>query len=641
MIPTQSNDSLTGQAFVITPAGSQPDASSQTVSSQVLPDLRAEFENIAQNSASQAAYLRAVMRKIVVHCRQVGCGLKGRIAAETLSDFASVDVLTESEQQQLRKAISAAVLANHGEPSVMQSGPYSIGSHRASLLTLPLNERNHRELVGTVCFAMIAKNDQELTLRAIELQSQLLLALQYMPAVAKSAQTRHAEHSVVAMTARVAKYRDSREFAFALVNSIVTRYDCEQACLGVVRDNHVNIWAISGTDKLKTNSPGIIDVLQAMEEARDALETIVFQPEGQSLSQKSMPIHDRLGAASQTAICSIPLVVGEECIAVVTIKRSRRFGFPKNTIDEIEKLLLPFGPAIEMSLRGDRNFWDYLTESARKLIPAIRKPNTPFGRVIRIASIAAAALLVFGWLPYQPLTPCKMVPGDLTQSIAAFDMQLIDAPVRSGDRVKRGDILAKFDTRQLELERAKLSSQYEQTEVEVRKALVVSDAASASLAKANAMVFANQIAAVNKKIEQCTIIAPDDGMVMDAELKHKLGQVFAQGTPILSFAKLDDWQLEIHIPETHARYFQAEQKGTFAPASDPVNRLNYTIENISGSAELLDGKNVFVATASIEGRSEYMRQGMEGLASTNTGWKPVIWIAFHRFFEYGRASFWM
>ena len=128
---------------------------------------------------------------------------------------------------------------------------------------------------------------------------------------------------------------------------------------------------------------------------------------------------------------------------------------------------------------------------------------------------------------------------------------------------------------------------------------------------------------------------------MDAELNRKVGQVFAQGSPILSFAPLDDWQLEIRVPENQARYFRQNQTGCFAPAANPGRKLNYTIANISGSAELIDGKNVFVATAQINGDADFFRQGMEGIARTHTGWQPIPWILLHRLFEYGRAGFWM
>lgn len=617
-----------------------PSPTSRRIQSTVIADLRDTFQQLAEKNPRRSAYLHAAMRSIVTHHKHLGFSLTGRIAAETLGDFACVGSLTADDQLQLRSLVNQAALAGHSEFNTRVTGPYTLEKQRVFLVTLPMRSETRDELIASVCFAIAAGSDQEVQLRAFELQSSLMLAQQLMPAPVKAGSKLVIDEKLQ-MTARVSRYSDTREFAYALVNSVAARFDCEQVALGTIRGEQLNVLAVSGTDTFKPSSPGIIDIQQSMEEARDAEQTIVFQPEGQSAKQKTMPIHTRWGTSCQSAVCSIPLMAGSDVMAVITLRRHRRLGFTEANVEEIEKLVKPFGAAIELSLRGDRTLKSHFREVANATIQSVRNPKTRAGQITRQVSIVAAVILLFGWFPYRPLTPCVLVPGNMTRSLAAFDMQLSEVKVHSGDRVARGQVLAKFDTRQLELQRAGLVSQLEQAEVDVRKALVKHDAASASLAKANSQVFATQLAAIEKKIEQCTITAPEDGMVMDAELERKIGQVFAQGSPILSFAPLDTWQLEIRIPENQARYFRQNQTGCFAPTANPGRMLNYTITSISGSAELIDGKNVFVATAQVSGDADFFRQGMEGVARTHTGWQPIPWILLHRFIEYGRAGFWM
>lgn len=638
---TMPTSNLNSSALNATqPVVSVSPPTSRRVQTTVIADLRDTFKQLSEKNPRPSAFLHAAMRTIVGHHRLLGFSLTGRIAVETLGDFACVGSLNADEQLQLRNLVRQAALAGHSELNTRVSGPFALDKQRVFLVTLPLLSENRDDLVASVCFAMSPANDQEVQLRALELQSSLLLAQQMLP-VPKKPGSKLAIDDKLQMTTRVSRYSDTREFAFALVNSVAARFDCEQVALGIMRGEQLSVLAVSGTDTFKPSSPGVIDIQQSMEEARDAEQTIVFQPEGQPLKLKSMPIHTRWGTSCQSAVCSIPLMADTDCVAVLTLRRHRRLGFTETNVEEIEKLVKPFGAAIELSLRGDRTLKSHFREVAAKAVDAIRNPKTREGRIARQVSMVAAVILVFGWFPYRPLTPCVLVPGNATQSLAAFDMQLSEVKVRSGDRVSRGQVLARFDTRQLELQRAGLKSQLEQAEVDVRKSLVKGDAASASLAKANSQVFATQLAAVDKKIAQCTITAPDDGMVMDAELNRKVGQVFAQGSPILSFAPLDQWQLEVHVPENLARYFRANQKGCFAPAANPGRQLNYTISSISGSAELINGKNVFVAIAQVDGDADFFRQGMEGVARTHTGWQPIPWILLHRLFEYGRAGFWM
>ncbi len=638
-MPT-SNTNNTTATNSFSPLVSVAPSTSRRVQSTTITNLRELFLQLAEKNPRGSAYLHAAMRAIANHHRLMGFGLTGRIAVETLGDFACIDSLNADEKLQLRNLVNQAALAGHGEPSTRVTGPFSLEKRRVYLVTIPVLSEVRDDLVASVCFALSPTNENEIQLRTLELQSSLLLAQQLIP-VAKKPGSKLAIDERLQMTTRVSRYSDTREFAFALVNSVAARFDCEQVALGIIRGESLAVLAVSGTDSFKPSSPGIIDIQQAMEEARDAEQTLVFQPEGQTAKQKSMPIHTRWGMSCQSAVCSIPLMAGATCIAVLTLRRHRRLGLPEVAVEEIEKLVKPFGPAIELAVRGDRTLKSHFREVLNKTIETVRCPKTREGRIARHVCLAVALILLFGWFPYRPLTPCVLVPGNLTQSLAAFDMQLSEAKVHSGDRVARGQVLAKFDTRQLELQRAGLKSQLEQAEVDVRKALVKGDAASASLAKANSHVFATQLAAVETKIGQCTIVAPEDGMVMDAELDRKVGQVFAQGSPILSFAPLDKWQLEIRVPEHQARYFRTNQSGCFAPAANPNRKLNYTIETISGSAELIDGKNVFVATAQVDGDAEFFRQGMEGVARTHTGWQPIPWILLHRLFEYGRAGFWM
>ncbi len=637
MSPTQTNPVLPN---LRTQPANAPVVGSRRVQSAVIADLRSKFTELAAQNPRPSAFIHAALRAIANHHRHLGFTLNGRFAAETLSDFACVGTLTADQQLQLRQLSNQAALAGHTESSMRVTGPYLLGENRTFLVTIPLASADCEELVASVCFAINPRNDSDVQLRAFELQSSLLLALQSIPKTNKPVEQTEL-HQNLQMAARVSRYSDTREFAFALVNSLAARFNCEQVAMGIVRAEHIAVWAVSGTDTFKPSSPGIVDIQQAMEEARDAGKSLVFQPEGQSAKLKSMPIHTRWGTSCQSAVCSIPLAAGENCIAVLSLRRNRRSGFSEADIAEIEKIVKPFGAAIELSLRGDRSLRTHLQDASKKTVEVLRNPKTPVGRVARNVAVALVVVLIFGWFPYTPMTPCVLVPSNLTQTLAAFDMQLREVSVRSGDRVQRGQVLARFDTRQLELERAGLLSQLEQSEVDVRKALVQSDAASASLAKANSQVFATQLAAIEKKIEQCIVTAPEDGMVMDAELNRKIGQVFPQGSSILSFAPLDQWQLEIRVPDSQARHFAQDQRGSFAPASNPGRKLKYKISSISGSAELIDGKNVFVATAEVNGDADFFRQGMEGVARTNVGWKPIPWILLHRIVEYGRAGFWM
>lgn len=228
----------------------------------------------------------------------------------------------------------------------------------------------------------------------------------------------------------------------------------------------------------------------------------------------------------------------------------------------------------------------------------------------------------------------------MNHSLAAFDMKLKEAHVRAGDRVQAGQILAAFNTEELELESDTLKAEMAKAEVEVRHAIDSGDVAAAALAKARVGLIKTKLDAIQQKITLCTIRAPADGMIVQADLEKRIGQIFPQGEPILSFAPMNAWEIELYIPEHIVVHVQNERAGVFSPMSRPDEGIPYRVFQMSGAAQVVDGKNVVVARAKLDRAETWMRGGMKGVAKTDLGKKPVRWIAFHRLFERMHHSFW-
>jgi hypothetical protein len=604
-----------------------------------LQDLRELYAGLAQEHKRPAAYLRAAIRETT---RQHGCicfGMKGRVAVETLADFARIGELSPEEVAQLRQWTDQSLIGSSGETNTSVSGPFALGRREIHFITIGANQQEVNQLTATFSFGVMVKSRTELELTCAKLQAALAQAFANLPRDTETVAVGRIDPSLET-AARVSRYGSTQEFAFALVSSLSRRFQCEQVSLGIHSGPHVTVVAVSGMESFKACSPGVMDIQQAMEESLDVGETLVCLPQGQTSRFKTMPVHTQWSVSTRTAVCSIPLFAGEQCVAVVSLRRDLRVGFRETELAEIIKVVEPFGAAIDLALRGERTVLQHGLQAVKGIGRALLQPKTKAGIAARLCICAVLAIFLLGQWPYRPLTSCVVVPANLTQSLAPFDMQLSQVHVRSGDRVAADQLLASFDTRQLELERARLKSQRDQAEVDVRAALVAGDAAGASLAKATAVVWQKQLDAVQLNIDLCSLRAPADGMVVQAELREKIGQMFPQGAPILSFAPMDAFELELRIPEQEAKHIQPKQQGNFMAAAEPGRVIAYTIDSMSGSAELIGGKNVFVARAKLSESPENLRNGMEGFASTHTGWRPIAWIALHRIYEYACTKFW-
>ncbi|MEM7559425.1 MAG: efflux RND transporter periplasmic adaptor subunit, partial [Planctomycetota bacterium] len=554
-----------------------------------LNELANELSELRERFEDNAHYLSAAARCIASHQGAVAVSLRGRVGAKSLNDFAASGELSDEQREELQQAAETALLDNHGESGIFLHGPLNVADRNIQLISLGFAQDS---VAATLTFATKDAGEHVTRILSTELQFAVSVLLQELGASAGAEQKQQTSQNLDAteLAARVAKYSDTREFAFALAHNLAERFDCQQVSFGVRKRRNIEVLAVSGKDSFKASAPGIVDIQQAMEETLDAGQLCSYQPFGQSEAHNPMPVHTQWGSQTNRAVLSIPLMIEEDCVAVVSLTREPNHGFSQAEVAEFTELLAPFGPAVDMSLRGSRSLREHMRTRAGDALQVAKQPKTRTGQVLRVGIVAAVLFFFFGWLPFAPTTPCSIVPTNLTQTLTPFSMQLKEVLVHSGDEVVAGQPLVVFDSREFLLEKERILALRDQAEVDVRAALLKGDAASASLAQANVAAQEAQLETVQRKIDLCTIVAPSDGMIVEADLNKKIGQVLPQGTQVLSFAPMDQFELEIRIPEYNARHITTSQAGTFVSTADPSKQIDFTIDHVAGSAKLVDGK---------------------------------------------------
>ncbi|MEM7476193.1 MAG: efflux RND transporter periplasmic adaptor subunit [Planctomycetota bacterium] len=598
-------------------------------------EFKTRLLEVREQNVEDIDFFRAAIQTIAGNHKCLGFAIRGHQGAQITSEFSCSTKIPNAHHRELSEILASFMQKCQGEVGNFVSSVVEVAERKLLFLVFGFEAADSNFMVG---FCVNEAENVELLAAKIEANLALVAANQFRPDAAGESD---ALEQSLELSTKVARYSTPQEFAFDLVQSLAERYDCQQVACGFRNKLRIDVQAVSGMSHFKASSPGIIDIQQAMEETLDAGTYCSYQPFGETQTHNRMPVHSRWGNANNTAVLSVPMLNGDDCVGVVSLSRDANVGFSQAEIGEFKQLLEPFGPAIALSKLGQRKLKEHALASAGDVWRKALQPKTKSGLILRFVAVLAAVFFVFGWLPYEPTIPCKLVPANLTQSLTPFDAQLKHVHVRSGDSVQKGQTLVMLDTRELELERARLIALRDQSSVDVRAALLRGDAANASLSQAAMRASQVQLDAVERKIALCTIQAPEDGMVVEADLEQRVGQVLPQGSMILSFAPMDQFELEIHVPEHTSRHIVADQKGVFASAGDPGNDMNFRVMSISGSAELVDGQNVFIARAELDGNSDKLRQGMEGFAKAHVGWRPIPWLAFHRIYEYACSHFWL
>ncbi len=170
--------------------------------------------------------------------------------------------------------------------------------------------------------------------------------------------------------------------------------------------------------------------------------------------------------------------------------------------------------------------------------------------------------------------PVKMVGTvfPLRESIVACEVEglVVEFPVKRGDYVKNGQVLAKLRTTSLEiqLKGAKADEHLALIEYERAKELYEGDAISHSeLDEFETKLVAQEakVEAIEDNIGKCTITAPFDGRI--TEEYTEVGQWLDKGDRVVSMLEMDYVKVRVPVPE---KYIQNLKVGDECKVSFPA-----------------------------------------------------------------------
>ena len=447
-------------------------------------------------------------------------------------------------------------------------------------------------------------------------------------------------HATTALS-KAAQFKSTKEFGYSIVNSLATQLQAEQVSFGIERNQRIVVEAISNVADFKANSPGVQIVRQAMEECLDHENFVLVQNEKIEGEYESLPIHQQWAAESNNAsVFSLPLKQGNGITGVVSIRRAMDKPFRKEEIAGLLQMLTPYGVALPVVEKANRGVGAQLkTAVGTTARETVSKGS--IGRKVLLGGLLLGALwFLFGSMTYRPICRTRVTAANMRHFSAPMAGQLKLVNVEPGQQVREGELLVQFDTADLQLRLNSLTKEISTAQVELREAMARDELAAAALARSQINVLQSQVSALQKQIQDSSIIAPFDGTVVLADLQQRVGQNFPQGEEILQIAAEGDWMLEIEIPDDIANYISPEQEGVFSAAASPSDKLAFRVQYVDGAAISMDDRNVFMAHAPMESRPEWMMTGMEGTARIETVSRPVWWVAMHRAVDWARMNFW-
>jgi multidrug efflux pump subunit AcrA (membrane-fusion protein) len=416
---------------------------------------------------------------------------------------------------------------------------------------------------------------------------------------------------------------------------------CHQAALGLVRGRTVRLERISGADHFDTLGNATRLIESAMQDALLAGEPVRWPRETRAAADAGLSdvahqeLHRTLGLDHAH---SIPLRRSDgQIVAVLTLMWRGAVVPTLETGRFIEAATPHLGSLLGVLRRADpgnaRKWWFHLWGSLARAKKGL------------IAAAVVAGVVVLALPMRFPVkVDCTVDPVLRRVVPAQFDGILKESFFKPGDLVKKNDLLAVMDDKQLLWRKAELVASRDRA---IRQRdLAMSDpraaVATAQMAQLEADGIDLELRLIAFKEENLELCAPIDGMVLVGDLERARGVPVGQGDVLYEIGPIDQMVAELMIPAYDISLVKEGDAVSLRLAAFPGKTWEAVIKKIRPQAETVDGESVFVAEALLTpDEARTLRAGMKGRASIRGESGPVAWVLTRRLWGFLRTTlFW-
>ena len=427
--------------------------------------------------------------------------------------------------------------------------------------------------------------------------------------------------------------------AMALCNGLSSRLHCQRVSLGWLQGGFVQVQAISRTDRFNRKMAAVQSLEKVMEEALDQDDELVWP------SPAHYPLINRDHEAfcrdqKLGAVCSVPLRHEGKVEAVLTLERETN-PFTEVELQQLRLCCDQVTPRLRDLKRRDRWFGARLAQATRDSAARLIGPEHTWAKLAGVLVAAVILVLCLLKLNYRVEANYILRSHEVRFVSAPFAGYLSEVKVRPGDIVKAGGVIAKLNIDDLLLEEAGALAELTRYQREAEKARAVNQLAEMRVALAQVDEVKARLGRVRYHLERAELKAPFDGVVVEGDLRSRLGSPLEVGEALFRLARLDRLYVEAEVHERDVHEILDKTTGEIAFVSQPQKSHPVRLERVEPAAVPKEGKNSFLVRCNLEGQSEdWWRPGMSGVCKINVGERRLIWILTHRTVDFLRLWLW-
>ncbi|MEA1831393.1 efflux RND transporter periplasmic adaptor subunit [Methylobacterium durans] len=430
-----------------------------------------------------------------------------------------------------------------------------------------------------------------------------------------------------------------RGACMAAVTDLAITFSCQRVAIGFMRRGVARVAGISHSAQFGREMNLVRRLGACMNEAVDQRSLILFPPPPGEVFVTTA--HADLARLQHDGrVLTVPLLVDDRFVGAVTLERPGDQPFLSETVELIAATCAAIGPVLEEKRQNDRWLAVKAADSAAGLVRRIVGPNRTGLKLGLAALVAAVAALSLIQADYR-VTADARVEGLVRRSVvASYDGYLKAAQVRAGDTVRKGDLLATLEDRDLALERLRWVTERQQRTYEYDKALATRQPATINVVKSQIDQADAQIRLIDEQLARAKFTAPFDGLIVSGDLSQAIGGAISRGQVLFEIAPLDAYRVVLSVDERLIADLREGQTGQMLASSLPDQPQALTIQTITPVAEARNGRNLFRVEGRITDGSTRLRPGMEGIAKVDVDRRLLAWVWARPVVDWARLALW-
>ena len=464
----------------------------------------------------------------------------------------------------------------------------------------------------------------------------------------------HSHQHVLQLASAVATAEGFVSASMNLCNELANRSGASRVSLGWYKGNNIKVKAISHTEEFDKKQDLIVQLQRVMEECADQEEIVHYDPNGKSSDNVSREAQALSRTQGGNIILSVPLRQNSEVQGVLTLEFLPNTKLGPQLLHGLGVAADLLAPQLYDRYQNDRWLITKTGLSIRNQLEHVTGPKYMLAKVIIAASVAVILFVTFYKPMYHVSAPIVINAPDKIQVASPFEAVIREIghnahgdPLRPGDEVKSGQVLAVLDTNELMNHFLSAQSNYETARAEKNKALGGdrNKIADAKIADEKMRGAKAEMDLYKRQMEQSTIVAPFDGTIMKGDLSSHLGQKAQLGEELYEIRQSDKLRIEMTVAERDIQDVKVGASGKFATDSLPWDKYPMTVTRIIPVPEIKEGANSFTVYAEAvdapQGQETLWRPGMAGEARVDVAPRRLVWIWTHRLIDFLRLKLWM